>query len=327
MLSDVFNEILSYVTSAHFLAVFFICITVSFFALFIGMKKTDGGKNEFDSGFRKSLLPASALIIASLILSLLLMIPVTALIFRKFQTVFFTYRTLWVMIPAVPLSAFVLTLSCEKLKSFGKKIFIPAVILGLFVILSCGRFGSSLPKVKGAELPGLKEEEITFKEAAPVLEKLSSLPDDSIVLTTPALTEYLRQYTGSIKTLYGRDIWDGSLAAYNYNTYSDEVKELYDWMLYSDSYGCIYYNSGYSILKDFDYSSLDHAALDADPHYLGGTSFAQRAKELGACAICFSVNEKTDREGLEYLKAALSAESEYIEVDSSYDIGYYILYI
>ena len=323
MLADVFSEIVSFISTNHFLAVFYICVTVSFFILVFRNEKN----SETLAGLKRALSPAAGLIIYSVIAVLLLVLPVTALVLRKFQTVFFSYNTLWVMVPVIPLSAFALTVFSGLLRKTKKSIGVFALILSIFLLLSCGSLGNTGLKVKGTELPGLKEKEITFYEAMPVLKRLSDLPNDALILATPAITEYIRQYTGKIKTVYGRDIWDLSLASYNYNSYDEISKKLYEWMLYSDSYGCIYYQGGSNVINDFDYSVLDHAALDEDSSYLGGVKAAKLAEEKNVSVICFSVNEKTDRAGLEHLKTALSAESEYIEIDSDYDMGYYLLFL
>ncbi len=330
----VFTEIYSFISENHIVAVFFICSLAGTLTILFGntgsVKNTASTEQSdaFSSVLRKRLMPASFLLIYSVGMTILLIFPPTATVFRFFQTVFFRYSALWTMVPLIPVTAFVLTSAAGSTGGTGAKTAIPVFVSVSLLILLCGSLGTY--HVRRDILPGLKEQEISYDEAAPVLSRLAVISEsdpDLVILATPAITAYSHFYSGHIKTLFGRDIWDISLGAYNYSEYSDDLKDLYEWMLYSDAYGCICYKDSGSILDDFNYDGIDHEALFSDPGYLGGPAFAKMARELGCGAIVFSVNAKTDRAGLECLEKTLSAHSEYINVDSSFDEGYLILYL
>ena len=312
---DVFNEIVSFLSFNHILAVFLLSLLIGMFMMIC----------------RKVRTGANGLIVYSVISSVLLLLLPTAFLMRKFQTVFFTYTTLWVMVPVIPVTAFCLTAGIPEIMKLKKSTRIITFILIVCLLLCCGNMGK-LSK-SGKELPNLKEEEITIGDCIPILQRLDEIAvsaasegDDFVFLAPPSITEYARQYSGNIKMLYGRDIWDGSLAAYNYNSYSEECLSLYNWMLYSDAYGCLYYGDAV-ITENFNYEGLDYDLLDAEGKLHGGPAYAEAAKSLGVDAIVFTVNEKTDRAALDHIENVLSAHSEYVEVDSPVSQGYLIMYL
>ncbi|MBQ3898660.1 MAG: hypothetical protein II741_02330, partial [Lachnospiraceae bacterium] len=194
------------------------------------------------------------------------------------------------------------------------------------ILFICGSMGYF--QYNEQDYPDLKEANTSFEETLPLLEKLQSMADetsaDFIILAPPFITEYSRLYSGDIKTLYGRDIWNGSLAPYNYTVYSEEIKDLYYWMLYEDSYGAIYYKTPRAVTT-FNYEGLDYDAFDKDPESFGGINFIKRAKELGVSCIVFTINEKTDRAAITHIEEVTGLAGEYIQVEADYDEGYYIL--
>ncbi len=328
MFKEVFSEMYTFVSSNHILMVFFIAVVSGIFIMLMNSQK----KTEYVKVLDREIKPGMSLILYGGFAALALLFLPAAVLFRKFQTVFFSYKNLWVMIPVIPVIAFMITCLITHAKQLKRPVRIITFVLSLFLLLCCGNMG--VISQEGRELPQYKEEDITFGDSIPVLEKMKEISlsakeagtESPVFLAVPAITEYARQYSGYIKVLFGRDIWDGSLAAYNYNSYSEEMKSLNTWMTYFDAYGTLYYADN-QVTDTFDYSNLDYASMDANEALHGGLPFAVLAKELGADAIVFSVNEKTDRAGLQYLENALSAHSEYVEVDSPADEGFVILFL
>ncbi|MBR1860424.1 MAG: hypothetical protein IJ796_00975 [Lachnospiraceae bacterium] len=324
-LKSVINEIYSFYGANHIIAFLLLSLILGITVLLI---KNTGNRREI-SVLKKELCPVGPLLLYGITISLLLCIPFTALVLRHFQTVFFSYSQLWAMVPVIPIIAAVFTCASTLLKklSKGKAIALTGLMLAIPILF----FGIGSGKKTGDELTGQKEYEISYEEAIPVLERLSEAASGRknglTILSTPAITEYSRQYSGNIKTIFGRDIWDGSLAAYNYTVYDSDHINLFHWLLYCDVYGCVYYLDSPLVITSLNYTALDYEALDNDPGYLGGPALARLAKQKGVDAICFSLNEKTDTAGLEYIRQAMSADYEIIDVDTDYDTGYYIMYL
>lgn len=321
-MADAFSSIQNYISNNHILAPLLLCLVFSLLLIFIKIPASSEPANEVQTALNKQ----RGLLFYSLVSAILLLIPISVFILRKFQTVFFGYDYLWALVPIIPVTAFALTCMSGFLKSIAKKKAAFVCIAAAAILFICGSMGYF--QYNEQDYPDLKVADTSFEESMPVLEKLESMAkgsaEDFIILAPPSVTEYSRLYSGDIKTLFGRDMWNGSLAPYNYTVYSEEIKDLYYWMLYEDSYGAIYYTTPRAVTT-FNYEGLDYDAFDKDPESFGGINFIKRAKELGVSCIVFTINEKTDKAAITHIEEVTGLAGEFIKVEATYDEGYYIL--
>ena len=272
----------------------------------------------------------SSLLLYSIVMFILLLIPPVRYLLGLGQTVFFSHDYIRICLPFIPAGAAVLTDLTRYLKGRSKVVAPLAVVITAFIVFILGGFGSSKSESDNMIDPEFAVD--SYESCIPVIDRLSGLSEehsgDYLVLAVPTITQYTHLRTGSVKTVFGRDMWDGDVKAYNTEVCSEDTDDLYRWMLYNEFFGCVYYMQNDSVTDGLDYSGLDHAALDAGDLYTGGgVRFAQRAHELGVDAIVFSVKENTDMAALSHIEQVLSASHEYIEIDSDVSSGYYILFL
>lgn len=322
MIVTLFQNALDYIASNHILAVYLLCICISFFVVLAVKDKT------IEGGVYADLNKGKALFFYGAVMYALLFFPISAAVLSKFQSVFFSYNYLWIALPVVPTVAIALTAFSGSLKSLKKSTAIITVVMVLVLLLLCGNMGVNTKKDVATN--EWKEAELSFEEVKPIIDKMQEIADsdpDALFLAPPSVTKYAHWYSGNIRTLYGRDMWEASLGAYHYDEYSDEVKDLYTWIEFIDAYGIFYYCDGPEFYDCFDLKNLDYDYMDSSEKYYGGIKFALMAKEQGVTAICFPINEATDRAALERIEKALSVSGESIEIESSVDDGYYTLYL
>ena len=289
--------------------------------------KASSGLNSSSGSYLSSY---SSLFLYSIIMFILLLLPPVKYLLGLGQTVFFSHDYIRICLPFIPAVAAVLTDLTRYLKGRSKAIAPLAVVISAFIIFVLGGFGSSKSEANNMIDPEFPVD--SYESCIPVIDRLTGLTEehngDYLVLAVPTITQYTHLRTGSVKTVFGRDMWDGDVKAYNTEVCDEPTDDLYHWMLYNEFFGCVYYMQNDSVTDGLDYSSLDHAALDEGDLYTGGgVRFAQRARELGVDAIVFSVKENTDMAALSHIEQVLSASHEYIEINSDVSLGYYILFL
>ena len=96
------------------------------------------------------------------------------------------------------------------------------------VLFLCGGLGAGSVDVVQAENDRVHAEY--------VLAQVRQQCGEEVCLWAPAdILEYAR-LDGKTELLYGRNMWDIALNAYSYDTYSEEEKELYQWMEHLDDW-------------------------------------------------------------------------------------------
>ena len=101
------------------------------------------------------------------------------------------------------------------------RLYLFAGCLGLFVLLLCGNFGAASPS-RISFTGDLKELDLAE-------ETINQLADsDSVIWAPRDLTEYLHRAPTPHRTIYGRDMWDNTLLGFRYDTYSEDIRALYD---------------------------------------------------------------------------------------------------
>lgn len=171
--------------------------------------------------------------------SLFCIVPVTATVLMLYQTRFYDYEWIWSMVPMTIVTAWGITelleetwggfslspgRKCSRWRQFSQwRKSLPVTLLLLAVLALCGGLGKNVSD-RGSELS-------RRQQASEVVAKVLESQSGDICLWAPReILEYARSQSGSLHLLYGRNMWDKSLNAYAYDTYSKEIQELYLWM-------------------------------------------------------------------------------------------------
>ena len=168
-----------------------------------------------------------ALFSYTVLMALFCVVPVTAILLMLYQTKFYDYEWIWSLVPMTVVTAWGITEFLEEQwKEFSLSQWrrgLPVTILLLAVLVLCSGFG-------GQDIDR-KAELDRRQNAEEVVAKVLEYQNGDVYLWAPReIMEYARQQSGSILLLYGRNMWEESLNAYTYDTYSQEIQELYLWM-------------------------------------------------------------------------------------------------
>ena len=158
---------------------------------------------------------------------LLCIVPATAAVLMLYQTRFYDYEWIWSLVPMTVTAAWGITeFLDEQWKSFSPSQWrrgLPVTALLLAVLMLCGGPGENSAARK-AQFAGQKQ-------AGEVVAQILECQEGDACLWAPReILEQARRQSGSLKLLYGRNMWEESLNAYTYDTYSRETRELYLWM-------------------------------------------------------------------------------------------------
>lgn len=170
----------------------------------------------------------------TLFTALCCVLPVTAAVLMLYQTRFYNYVWLWSMVPMTAVTAWaaveVISRLWEELCAARWTRWLTAVALLLIVPALCS--GS----VRNVFDPAKEQRE--RRQAQEVLTEMMKPGEREMCLWGPQeILAYVREFDGSIRLLYGRNMWDGYLGAYTYDNYPDELRELYLWMENMDGGG------------------------------------------------------------------------------------------
>lgn len=158
----------------------------------------------------------------SLFMIVILIIPFSAIFVLIYQTPFYDYEWAWSMVPVTALIAYGLTVFSTWTQLKVRKWL--AMLLTVVLILLCGNQGM-LQKIPSNE----KKVKENIDE---VLQGIHCLKGEKeIKVWAPhLLMQEIRRQDGSIRLLYGRDMWDEKAGAYDYEAYTKEVTDAYLWM-------------------------------------------------------------------------------------------------
>lgn len=185
--------------------------------------------------------------------------PLTAAILMLYQTKFYDYQWVWSYVPLTTVVAFAGTLCLEyckelpdgsagagglkdKLVSKGK-VALAALIMGIMILL-CGKLTNPLANVKTdwqqSKAVRVTVEAVTEIVAEANAQSVSDASGSEIVLWAPKeIMSAARIYCPGIKLPYGRDLWDASLGAYTYDTYTGLEDDLCQWMHCTGVFGTV----------------------------------------------------------------------------------------
>lgn len=212
------------------------------------------------------------------IMTLLCICPLSAAILMLYQTRFYDYEWIWTTVPMTVIVAcsevLLVDYLSQKTEGRGEKTILFLAVLLVLNFLS-GRLGSAEWKV-----------EDIGKERRAVAAALSEIRDTSweeIILWGPKeVMAQARSLDSDIKLLYGRNLWQEHLNAYTYDSYPEEIWELYIWMILAGRSG--------EIAAQVDRDLVDvQRGLDVGS-MLDGADCVKTALELGANTILLPGN-------------------------------------
>lgn len=164
--------------------------------------------------------------------TLLCILPVTAVLLERYQTLIYDYKWIWSFVPMTAMVSFAATLFAaefrEEWSGGSRKRQAAAVIFLAAALVLCGGMGAKPWDGYGKQAER-RQAEALLKTAQERLQGTQMR-----LLAPRAVLEYARAYDGGLELLYGRDMWEPELNAYCYDTYPEEFQDLYRWMEAAD---------------------------------------------------------------------------------------------
>lgn len=224
--------------------------------LFLWLVCYDRFKKNENSGKRMLFLYAFGV-------TVLVLFPLSAFVLLKYQSAFFTYSQLFLLIPMLPVMAWGMT----ELLTWFKESFLPSKEVPGFVkkrpwlceivLVSVLGFilwmAGSLSAANHVTTLSSNQYKIPEKvlEVLQVLETAEEIDlEKDIVVAPDEVLEYARAYSGELKLLYGRNMWQPELNAYTYDTYNGDLQKVHYW-LNSTVYGLFGVNTEISSERAF----------------------------------------------------------------------------
>ncbi len=170
---------------------------------------------------------------ASSAMAFLVWFPVTGAILMKYQTSLQHYEALWNLVPVPALIGFgAICLIQNEFAGENNKRKTLSMILGVgitFILIAMlGNMGA-IRTMSQDQATAAREK----KQVINLLRGEGLIKEDDELGKVWAPTEILevaRQEDAGITLLYGRDLWDGKIAAYGYDQYNHNIVRLYDFM-------------------------------------------------------------------------------------------------
>lgn len=170
---------------------------------------------------------------ASSAMAFLVWFPLTGAVLMKYQTSLQHYESLWNLVPVPALISFgAICLIQNEFAGENKKRSQISTILGVgitFILIAMlGNMGA-IRTISQDQANSMRER----KQVVNLLRGEGLIVEGDELGKVWAPTEILevaRQEDASITLLYGRDLWDGKIAAYGYDQYNHNILKLYDFM-------------------------------------------------------------------------------------------------
>ena len=166
---------------------------------------------------------------------MLLLFPVTAWVFMKYQTGFYSYFRVWSYVPLTAMLAWgIVTVIFQELPTeamkerfscVSTKVWrVIGVLTAVAVLFVAGNQGKMLH---------ISENEKSMKQnGADILQYMENenLLEGRLIWGAKDILQYMRSHNGDVVLYYGRDMWDAAAGAYDYEGYSAEETACYEWM-------------------------------------------------------------------------------------------------
>lgn len=171
-----------------------------------------------------------------IVMSFLVIVPLSGFVLSTYQTQFFGYRHLllllfpmvfipWSLTEAVEQGVSLVKRNAEDGELAKEKPWIVRLVGIAVVVCLLMVSGNLITEGVDTNFSIVKE-----KMPTKVVEVLELLEDGDVVAAPNLIVEYARSYDGDIKLIYGRDMWQPALRAYTYNVYDETTCEIYRWM-------------------------------------------------------------------------------------------------
>ena len=185
--------------------------------------------------------PEKGLLLYTTLMMVICSLPVTAVLLMVYQTAFYDYSWVWATVPVTIMLAYggALLLEDAWRAEVLKRNWQKALFVGMFVLIFVMSGGM------GSREKELVQQRTEYHTTQRILEMLASngaytvkntengtgMQDGGICIWGPTMVlEYVRMIQPEIRVAYGRNMWDLSLNAFAYDTYSEEETALYDAM-------------------------------------------------------------------------------------------------
>lgn len=268
------------------------------------------GKTELRNKYRTFVIYTTVMVVCCIC-------PFTAAILMTYQTKFYDYQWIWGAVPVTIMIALAGTLLWTELsekyaktkRARWKIAGITALMVG--VIYLCGRMENNIWDTDKAAQ--------NREETAKVLEKITENgTNKNIVLWAPQkIMEYTRVLDGNICLPYGRNMWDGALNAYSYDTYGEAEKMLYAWMSYAEETG-----EGEAEVEiaegNEEVESEETENKKAEMEIITATECLEMARQLGVTHILLPENMQP---------GVLAELEEYLGISVENVEGYFLFYM
>lgn len=228
--------------------------------------------------------------------------PVTAVCLMLYQTRFYNYEWIWSLVPVTAVIAAGGSVLLDKMwedYTYPKKnrylraaAFTAAVVALFFFGGSMGQW-SWYDDVTG---DGRAQVEVVLEQM------VAEQAGEEIFLWAPKeVMACARAYSGEIRLLYGRDMWDAALGAYTYEVYDETRQELYQWMSQAEVFG--------TLVGTVDVLFENEAGeVRSVKKPVNGTVCIQNALDMGANYILLPGNMQ--EEDLEQIERTFAVEAE-----------------
>lgn len=170
------------------------------------------------------------------LLLILLLFPPTAKVLLLYETAFYGYAQLYVLLPVTLITAFLFTyfifewspeLPFFKTYPLRREAF--CILLTALLLFLCGTLSLAPVKTETVD-PG----HVFPKETEEILDEYvcgGLAAGEKVWLLAPdEIMETARAYDGRICLPYGRFLWEKELSAYTYDSYAADTMELHDWL-------------------------------------------------------------------------------------------------
>lgn len=147
----------------------------------------------------------------AVIVTIMILNPLTKTLWEKINDYGY-WRVLWI-IPLIPVLAAVPAALTEQTKKWHDKVFV--ILLAVAVIAATGSFIYGNQKTSFSEAQNADK---LPQEVAEIGEILLELDDDPRIVADHYIATYIREYSGKIKTPYGRDLVFETPTQYAKNT-------------------------------------------------------------------------------------------------------------
>lgn len=167
------------------------------------------------------------LLVFSLVVSVLLLCPLTAVVGVIYQTAFYDYEWLWSMVPLTIVISYAAVLEYDTKAGQGNwKKKAPLVLVFLLLLFWCGNQGA----LKTVDAEEAERQEKAGRVLDDIMLK-TMIEDSALWAPKSIMQEARRRYDiVNIKVVYGRDMWEAKAGAYDYEAYSDTLIAAYEWM-------------------------------------------------------------------------------------------------